>query len=186
MADRDGISSRFEGGEEEQRFGGEEAVDPLRQSPLDADQRLRNLEQSIIDLGAQSSQAIAALDQRFTTWMGQVGGTIAQIGQQVNANTQQTQAASGQAAAAGQTAQAAGQTAQAAGQAAGLAGGMAQQAATAQLPTPTVAPVKPPPPRRFAGAGRALRVLEWVHQAEQFLKSAGLEQHQMGVYHITN
>ena len=69
-------------------------MDPLRQSPLDADQRLRNLEQSIIDLGAQSSQAIAALDQRFTTWMGQVGGTIAQIGQQVNANTQQTQAAS--------------------------------------------------------------------------------------------
>ena len=76
----------------------------------------------------------------------------------------------------------------------------AQAAATGVLPNgaptlaaghqtqaiPTPAPVKPPQPPKFKGADKSPRILEWTHQAGQFLKSAGLEHHVTGVWHITN
>ena len=87
--------------------------------------------------------------------------------------------ASGQAAAAGQAAQNAGQTAQAAGNAAQQA---ANQPVNIQvIQAPAIAPIKPPARPKFKGPGKRPRILEWVHLAGQFLKSAGLDQVEMGV-----
>ena len=107
---------------------------------------------------------------------------IATVEQAVSQLAQGTQQASG--------------IAQAAGQAAIQAGLAAAQTAAnppgvlpagAAIPsTPSVPSVKPPHPPKFRGADKAPRILEWTHQAGQFLKSAGLENYATGVWHITN
>ena len=74
-----------------------------------------------------------------------------------------------------------------AGGAANAAGNIAQAAHTAQAPRmlPPVAPVKPPAPAKFSGLSKGPRVLEWTHQAETYLRAAGLESFETGVWHIS-
>ena len=103
-----------------------------------------------------------------------LNAVIAEVGQRVDATAGRAQAAGETAQAAGATANAAGQTAQA-----------AQKVASAAN-RPAMAPIKPPAPPKFKGASKKPRILEWTHQAEQFLKSAGLAEDEMGVWHITN
>ena len=51
---------------------------------------------------------------------------------------------------------------------------------------PPMAPVRIPQPQKFKGVREGPKVLEWVHQATQYLRAAGLEFHETGVWHITN
>ena len=92
------------------------------------------------------------------------------------------------AAEASQTATAAGQEAVQAAQAAQNAETVAQQVgSTATLATPpSFAPIKPPPPPRFKGVKGDMKVLEWAHCAQSYLRAAGLEHAEQGVWHVTN
>ena len=102
--------------------------------------------------------------------------------------------AGGVASQAGGMAQAAGQAATAAAQQAAAMNSMAPWAEAAQAagqPAQLVAPtqaanVKPPAPAKFKGMNKEPRILEWTHQAGQFLMSAGLTETVQGVFHITN
>ena len=46
--------------------------------------------------------------------------------------------------------------------------------------------LKPPKPRSFSGNDKGLKVLDWLHQAEIYLRAAGIENTEQGVYHITS
>ena len=75
-----------------------------------------------------------------------------------------------------------------AGGVANAAGNIAQAAQVAHqapLAPPPVAPVKPPAPAKFHGSSKGPRVLEWTHQAETYLRAAGLESFETGVWHIS-
>ena len=75
-----------------------------------------------------------------------------------------------------------------AGGVANAAGNIAQAAHTAHPVPPSlppVAPVKPPAPSKFQGSSKGPRVLEWTHQAETYLRAAGLESFETGVWHIS-
>ena len=46
--------------------------------------------------------------------------------------------------------------------------------------------IKPVQPQRFKGNGEGPRILDWLHQAEQYVKAAGIENTEKGVWHITS
>ena len=46
--------------------------------------------------------------------------------------------------------------------------------------------IKPPTPPKFRGAHKEPRILEWTHQAGQFLMSIGMANSVQGVFHITS
>ena len=145
----------------------------------------------------------AALEQRDTQWQVRIDDLsalvtqvttvsdqkIAAIEQASNQLAQGTQQASGIAQAAGQAAVQGQQMANQAGaaaQAAAIPPGVLPAGGAAIPPSAPVPTVKPPQPPRFRGADKSPRILEWTHQAGQFLKSANLENHPTGVWHITN
>ena len=119
----------------------------------------------------------------------QTGQAVDQVGQQTNAASQAApaavQAAQTAQAAAPAAAQAA-QAAQAAAQQAAAAATAAQGAQGAQGPTPPFAPIKTPTPPKFKGVGKEPKILEWAYQAANYLRAVGLENHEQGVWHITN
>ena len=90
--------------------------------------------------------------------------------------------------AAGSTAVRAGRLAEGAGSASMEAWNQAMQSAGQQPMEPSMrpAPMKPPAPARFKGVNKEPRILEWVHQAGQFLMSTGMTDSVQGVFHITN
>ena len=47
-------------------------------------------------------------------------------------------------------------------------------------------PLKPPKPSAFLGNDKGPKVLDWLHQAEMYLRAAGIENTEQGVYHITS
>ena len=90
----------------------------------------------------------------------------------------------------------AGGLANAAAQWAQQTGGANQQAAWAQAAqaagqavaanaTPAPASIKLPTPAKFRGAHKEPRILEWTHQAGQFLQAAGIADTVQGVFHIS-
>ena len=149
------------------------------------------------------SEQAARLEERDSQWQARIDGLASIVTSVTTANDQKiaaiesavqqllqgTQQASGIAQAAGQAAmqgqQMANQAGAAAQQAAIQAG--AQPGASPAAPSVSTIPaVKPPHPPKFRGADKAPRILEWTHQAGQFLKSAGLENSSAGVFHITS
>ena len=119
--------------------------------------------------------------QEFEILRAQATGVAAQIGQQAeNAAPAAAQAAN----AATQAAPVAAQAANAAINAAQAAEQAAQQAVRG--PPPPNAPIKTPNPPKFKGVGKEPKILEWVYQATNYLKAVGLEEHEQGVWHITN
>ena len=48
-----------------------------------------------------------------------------------------------------------------------------------------IASIKPPKPDRFKGTDKGPRIHEWLHQAETYLRAAGLQEEEQGVWHIT-
>ena len=46
--------------------------------------------------------------------------------------------------------------------------------------------IKPVRPHRFKGNGDGPRIQDWLHQAEQYVKAAGIETGEKGVWHITS
>ena len=59
----------------------------------------------------------------------------------------------------------------------------ASQVAQAKIQS---APIRIPPPPRFKGIREGPKVLEWVHAATTYLRAAGLEHDEAGVWHISN
>ena len=47
-------------------------------------------------------------------------------------------------------------------------------------------PVKVPQPPKFKGVREGPKILEWAHQATTYLRSAGLENEEQGMWHITS
>ena len=66
-----------------------------------------------------------------------------------------------------------------------IAQGSAQQARI-EAHQPPLAPARVPQPQRFKGVREGPKILEWVHQATQYLRAAGLESHEQGIWHIMN
>ena len=68
--------------------------------------------------------------------------------------------------------------------------GVANPTPAAQQSTPqagaTPFNIKPPTPPKFRGAHKEPRILEWTHQAGQFLMSIGMADTVQGVFHITS
>lgn len=56
---------------------------------------------------------------------------------------------------------------------------------TTAMARPT-APIRIPQPQRFKGVRDGPKVLEWAHQATVYLRAAGLENSEQGVWHISN
>ena len=88
----------------------------------------------------------------------------------------------------GSTAARPGRLAEGAGSASMEAWNRAMQSAGQRPMEPSMrpAPMKPPAPARFRGVNKEPRILEWVHQAGQFLMSTGMTDSAQGVFHITN
>ena len=178
---------------------------PPQPPPIVDAQTTSNRESFEAEVEAAFRSQTASLEQRDTQWQGRIDDLsalitqvtmtndqkIAAIEQAINQLVQGTQQASGIAQAAGQAAvqgqQMAHQAGAAAAQAAAIpAAGVPQPGGVA---IPSLAPVphvKPPQPPKFRGADKTPRILEWTHQAGQFLKSANLENSTTGVWHITN
>ena len=45
---------------------------------------------------------------------------------------------------------------------------------------------KPPRVQRFRGNNEAPHILEWIHQAETYLKATGLENSEVGLWQVTS
>ena len=199
MADRaenvaDHVSQEGAGdGDEQEPFNQPPPVDQPQEPPAaTAEQVLLQLVEEVKRLSAQqavdrqeSAVRNAALEektrQEFEILRAQASGVAAQIGQQAEES----------APAAAQAANAATQAAPVAAQAANAAINAAQAAEDAAQraqrgPPPPNAPIKTPAPPKFKGVGKEPKILEWVYQATNYLKSVGLADHQQGVWHITN
>lgn len=70
------------------------------------------------------------------------------------------------------------------GGAVGQLAGAVQQTHNVALARP--ANVRIPQPQRFKGNREGPRVLEWIHQATTYLKAAGIDNSETGVWHISN
>ena len=55
-----------------------------------------------------------------------------------------------------------------------------------QTQMPLIAPIKPPQPPRFKGVNKQPGILEWTYCAQSYLRAAGLENHEQGIWHIAN
>ena len=139
------------------------------------------------DPGVQDTD-LRAMIQALTQQMAQSDARFGQLAQSTEAALLGLNAKVEQA---GGVAQAAGRWAQEAGGAVNSMASWAQAAQAAGQPPHPAAPaqpanVKPPAPPKFKGALKEPRILEWTHQAGQFLMSAGLTETVQGVFHITN
>ena len=175
-----------------------EPAEPM--SPSSVTRTLQNLVGQMTTLQTSVGQVISDQANRqadiISNVVTQVQAALRQTNVAVETAATRASAAGETAMLAGRTAEQAQQTAIGAQSTANQAGSFAQQAASHTglqpppfenaLPAPIMAPVRPPTPPKFKGINKRPRILEWVSLADNYLKAAGLEFHEQGVWHITN